>query len=212
LKPREESLKEISMAITAEMVKNLREKTGAGMMDCKAALVEMAGDMEKALDFLRKKGLASAAKKASRTASDGSVSSYIHAGGKIGVLIEVNCETDFVARTDDFQSLVKDLAMHVAAANPLFVKREDVPAAVTEREKSVHTDQVRAMKKPENVIEKIVEGKMDKFYGDICLLEQSFVKDPDVKIQSLLTEKIAKLGENITIKRFVRFELGQELS
>jgi elongation factor Ts len=200
------------MAITAEMVKNLREKTGAGMMDCKAALVEMAGDMEKALDFLRKKGLASAAKKASRTASDGSVSSYIHAGGKIGVLIEVNCETDFVARTDDFQSLVKDLAMHVAAANPLFVKREDVPAAVTEREKSVHTDQVRAMKKPENVIEKIVEGKMDKFYGDICLLEQSFIKDPDVKIQSLLTEKIAKLGENITIKRFVRFELGQELS
>jgi elongation factor Ts len=200
------------MAITAEMVKNLREKTGAGMMDCKAALVEMAGDMEKALDFLRKKGLASAAKKASRTASDGSVSSYIHAGGKIGVLIEVNCETDFVARTDDFQSLVKDLAMHVAAANPLFVKREDVPAAVTEREKNVHTDQVRAMKKPENVIEKIVEGKMDKFYGDICLLEQSFVKDPDVKIQSLLTEKIAKLGENITIKRFVRFELGQELS
>lgn len=200
------------MAITAEMVKNLREKTGAGMMDCKAALVEMAGDMEKALDFLRKKGLASAAKKASRTASDGSVSSYIHAGGKIGVLIEVNCETDFVARTDDFQSLVKDLAMHVAAANPLFVKREDVPAAVTEREKNVHTDQVRAMKKPENVIEKIVEGKMDKFYGDICLLEQSFVKDPDVKIQSLLTEKIAKLGENITVKRFVRFELGQELS
>jgi elongation factor Ts len=200
------------MAITAEMVKNLREKTGAGMMDCKTALVEMAGDMEKALDFLRKKGLASAAKKASRTASDGSVSSYIHAGGKIGVLIEVNCETDFVARTDDFQSLVKDLAMHVAAANPLFVKREDVPAAVSEREKSVHVDQVRAMKKPENVIEKIVEGKMDKFYGDICLLEQSFVKDPDVKIQSLLTEKIAKLGENITIKRFVRFELGQELS
>jgi elongation factor Ts len=200
------------MAITAEMVKNLREKTGAGMMDCKTALVEMAGDMEKALDFLRKKGLASAAKKASRTASDGSVASYIHAGGKIGVLIEVNCETDFVARTDDFQSLVKDLAMHVAAANPMFVKREDVPAAVSEREKSVHVDQVRAMKKPENVIEKIVEGKMDKFYGDICLLEQSFIKDPDVKIQSLLTEKIAKLGENITIKRFVRFELGQELS
>ena len=200
------------MAITAEMVKNLREKTGAGMMDCKAALAETGGDMEKALDFLRKKGLASAAKKASRTASDGCVSSYIHAGGKIGVLIEVNCETDFVARTDDFQNLVKDLAMHVAASNPLFVKREDVPAAVVEREKNVHVDQVRAMKKPENVIEKIVEGKMDKYYGDICLLEQGFVKDPDMKIQSLLTEKIAKLGENITVKRFVRFELGQELS
>jgi elongation factor Ts len=200
------------MAITAEMVKNLREKTGAGMMDCKAALSETGGDMEKALDFLRKKGLASAAKKAARTASDGSISSYIHAGGKIGVLIEVNCETDFVARTDDFQNLVKDLAMHVAASNPLFVKREDVPAAVTEREKSVYVDQVRAMKKPENVIEKIVEGKMDKYFGDICLLEQGFVKDPEVKIQSLLTEKIAKLGENITVKRFVRFELGQELS
>jgi len=200
------------MAITAEMVKNLREKTGAGMMDCKAALTEMNGDMDKALDFLRKKGLASAAKKASRTASDGSISSYIHAGGKIGVLIEVNCETDFVARTDDFQGLVKDLAMHVAAANPLFVKREDVPSAVSEREKDVYREQVRAMKKPENVVEKIVEGKMDKYFSEICLLEQGFVKDPEVKIQSLLTEKIAKLGENITVKRFVRFELGQELS
>jgi elongation factor Ts len=200
------------MAITAEMVKNLREKTGAGMMDCKAALTEMGGDVEKAIDFLRKKGLASAAKKASRTASDGAVSSYIHAGGKIGVLIEVNCETDFVARTDDFQSLVKDLAMHVAASNPLFVKREDVPSAFTDREKDVYREQVRAMKKPENVIEKIVEGKMDKFYEGICLLEQGFIKDPEIKIQSLLTEKIAKLGENITIKRFARFELGQEPS
>jgi elongation factor Ts len=200
------------MAITADMVKNLREKTGAGMMDCKAALVEMSGDMEKAIDFLRKKGLASAAKKASRAASDGAVSSYIHAGGKIGVLIEVNCETDFVARTDDFQSLVKDLAMHVAAANPLFVKREDVPSAFIDREKDVYREQVRAMKKPENVIDKIVEGKMDKFYEGICLLEQGFIKEPETKIQSLLTEKIAKLGENITIKRFARFELGQELS
>lgn len=200
------------MAITADMVKNLREKTGAGMMDCKAALVEMSGDMEKAIDFLRKKGLASAAKKASRAASDGAVSSYIHAGGKIGVLIEVNCETDFVARTEDFQSLVKDLAMHVAAANPLFVKREDVPSAFIDREKDVYREQVRAMKKPENVIDKIVEGKMDKFYEGICLLEQGFIKEPETKIQSLLTEKIAKLGENITIKRFARFELGQELS
>lgn len=200
------------MAITAEMVKNLREKTGAGMMDCKAALTEMGGDVEKAIDFLRKKGLASAAKKASRTASDGVVSSYIHGAGKIGVLIEVNCETDFVARTDDFQSLVKDLAMHVAAANPQFVKREDVPADFLEREKEVYRSQVREMKKPEAVIEKIVEGKMDKFFEGVCLLEQGFIKDPDTKIQALLTEKIAKLGENITVKRFARFELGQELS
>lgn len=200
------------MAITAEMVKNLREKTGAGMMDCKAALTEMNGDMEKAIDFLRKKGLASAAKKASRSTSEGLVSSYIHGAGKIGVMIEVNCETDFVARTDDFQGLVKDLAMHIAASNPLFVKREDVPASYIEREKDVYRDQVRAMKKPENVVEKIVEGKMDKFYEGICLLEQGFVKDPEVKVQSLLTEKIAKLGENITVKRFVRFELGQEIA
>ncbi len=200
------------MAVTAEMVKNLREKTGAGMMDCKAALTEMGGDVEKAIEFLRKKGLASAAKKASRSASDGAVSSYIHAGGKIGVLVEVNCETDFVARTDDFQSFVKDLAMHIAASNPLFVKREDVPASFIEKEKEVYRGQVREMKKPENVVEKIVEGKMDKFFEGICLIEQGFVKDPEVKIQSLLTEKIAKLGENITVKRFARFELGQELS
>lgn len=200
------------MAITAEMVKNLREKTGAGMMDCKAALSEMNGDMNKAVDFLRKKGLASAAKKSERTTSQGLVSSYIHGAGKIGVLIEVNCETDFVARTDDFQSLVKDLAMHVAAANPQFVKREDVPADVLEREKEVYRGQLREMKKPEAMMEKIIEGKMDKFYGDICLIEQAFIKDPDVKVQSLLTDKIAKLGENITIKRFARFELGQQLS
>lgn len=200
------------MAITAEMVKNLREKTGAGMMDCKAALSEMNGDMDKAIDFLRKKGLASAAKKSERTTSQGVISSYIHAGGKIGVLIEVNCETDFVARTDDFQSLVKDLAMHVAAANPQFVKREDVPSEVLDREKEVYRGQLREMKKPEAMLEKIIEGKMDKFYSDICLIEQAFVKDADVKVQSLLTDKIAKLGENITIKRFARFELGQQLS
>ena len=154
------------MAITADMVKNLREKTGAGMMDCKAALTEMGGDVDKAIDFLRKKGLASAAKKASRAASDGAVSSYIHAGGKIGVLIEVNCETDFVARTDDFQSLVKDLAMHVAAANPQFVKREDVPADVLAREKEVYRGQLREMKQPEAMMDKIIEGKMDKYYQD----------------------------------------------
>lgn len=200
------------MAITAEMVKNLREKTGAGMMDCKAALSEMNGDMDKAVDFLRKKGLASASKKSERATSQGVVSSYIHGGGKIGVLIEVNCETDFVARTEDFQSLVKDLAMHVAAANPQFVKREDVPSDVLDREKEVYRGQLREMKKPEAMMDKIIEGKMDKFYSDICLIEQAFVKDPDVKVQSLLTDKIAKLGENITIKRFARFELGQQLS
>jgi elongation factor Ts len=200
------------MSITAEMVKNLREKTGAGMMDCKAALTEMSGDMNKAIDYLRKKGLASAAKKSDRTTSQGVVSSYIHGAGKIGVLIEVNCETDFVARTDDFQSLVKDLAMHIAAANPQFVKREEVPSDVLDREKEVYRGQLREMKKPEAMMEKIIEGKMDKFYGDICLIEQPFIKDPDVKVQSLLTDKIAKLGENITIKRFARFELGQQLS
>ena len=200
------------MAITAEMVKNLREKTGAGMMDCKAALTEMSGDMDKAIDFLRKKGLASAAKKSDRTTSQGLVSSYIHGEGKIGVLIEVNCETDFVARTEDFQSLVKDLAMHVAATNPQFVKREDVPSDVLDREKEVYRGQLREMKKPEAMMDKIIEGKMDKFFSDICLIEQAFVKDPDVKVQSLLTDKIAKLGENITVKRFARFELGQQLS
>lgn len=200
------------MAITTEMIKSLREITGAGMMDCKVALNEVSGDMEKAIEFLRKKGLASAAKKASRTASEGAVGSYIHAGGKIGVIIEVNCETDFVARTDDFQSLVKDLAMHVAAANPLFVKREDVPSSFIEKEKDVYREQVAAMKKPAAVIDKIVEGKIDKYFQEICLLEQAFVKDPDQKIQSLLTDKIAKLGEKIDIKRFARFELGRELS
>lgn len=200
------------MAVTTEMVKSLREKTGAGMMDCKNALNEVSGDMEKAIEFLRKKGLATAAKKSSRSASDGAVGSYIHAAGKIGVLVEINCETDFVARTDDFQSLVKDIAMHVAASNPLFVKREDVPSEFIEKEKDVYRSQVAAMKKPANVIDKIVEGKLDKYFQEICLLEQNFVKDPERNIQALLTEKIAKLGENITVKRFARFELGQELT
>ena len=200
------------MSITTDMIKNLREKTGAGMMDCKNALSEVSGDMDKAVEFLRKKGLATAAKKASRAASEGTVGSYIHANGKIGVIVEVNCETDFVARTDDFQALVKDIAMHVAASNPLFVKREDVPSEFAEKEKGVYRSQVEEMKKPANVIDKIVEGKMDKYFQEICLLEQGFVKEPDKKVQDLLTEKIAKLGENINIKRFARFELGQEVS
>lgn len=198
--------------VTTDMIKNLREKTGAGMMDCKNALNESMGDFDKAVEFLRKKGLATAAKKASRAASDGTVGSYIHAGGKIGVLVEVNCETDFVARTEDFQTLVKDLAMHIAASNPLFVRREEVPSVVIEKEKEVYRSQVAEQKKPANIVEKIVEGKLDKYFQDICLLEQAFVKDPDRKVGDLLTERIAKLGENIHVKRFVRFELGQELT
>jgi elongation factor Ts len=198
------------MSVSVEMIKNLREMTGAGMMDCKNALNEVNGNMDEAVTFLRKKGLASAAKKSSRSTSEGLISSYIHAGGKIGVLVEVNCETDFVARNDAFQALVSDLSLHIAAANPSFVKREDVPSEVSDKERSVFLEQVKSMNKPENVLEKIVDGKMDKFYSEICLLEQAFVKDPDKKIQDLLTEAIAKVGENITVKRFARFEMGQD--
>jgi len=169
------------MAVSATDVKDLREKTGAGMMDCKKALTESDGDMEKAIDLLRKKGLSAAAKKADRIASEGAVGSYIHAGGKIGVLLEVNCETDFVAKTDEFQQLVKDLCMHIAAANPTCVRREEVPAAELEREKEIYKDQARQSGKPDNILDKIVEGKLDKFYGDVCLLDQVFVKDPDGK-------------------------------
>jgi len=194
--------------ITAEMVKELREKTGAGMMECKKALTESGGDMEKAMDALRQRGLASALKKASRQASEGVIGSYIHMD-KIGVLVEVNCETDFVARTDDFKSLAKDIAMHIAAASPLYVSKEDVPDDVVEREKAIYRSQVEG--KPANVVEKIVEGKLEKFYSDVCLLEQVFVKDPEgkKKIKDLLTESIAKLGENIVIRRFVRLQLGE---
>src|SRR5512143_4019354 len=169
------------MALSASDVKNLREKTGAGMMDCKKALTETNGDMEKAIDFLRKKGLSAAAKKSDRITSEGMVGSYIHAGGKIGVLLEVNCETDFVARTDEFQTLVKDICMHIAAANPQYVKRDEVSPAELEREKEIYKDQARQSGKPENILEKIVDGKMEKFYGDVCLLDQIFVKDPDGK-------------------------------
>jgi elongation factor Ts len=195
-------------AISATAVKDLREKTGAGMMECKKALTDAGGDFEKAIDLLRQKGLASAAKKAARTASQGLIGSYIHMD-KIGVMIEINCETDFVARTDDFQSLVKDVAMHIAAANPTYLSREDVPADVLEREKDIYRAQVTG--KPENIVEKIVEGKIDKFYSDTCLVDQIFVKDPDgkKKIKDLVTEKVAKLGENIIIRRFARFQLGE---
>lgn len=201
------------MAVTAADVKTLREQTGAGMMDCKKALTECGGDMDKAVDFLRKKGLAAAAKKADRLASEGAVGSYIHAGGKIGVLLEVNCETDFVAKTDEFQELVKDICMHIAAASPLWVSRDEVPADVLEREKEIYRDQARSSGKPENILDKITEGKLEKFYGDTCLQEQVFVKDPDgkQKVKDLITEKIAKIGENISIRRFVRYQLGEGL-
>lgn len=199
------------MSITAGAVKELREQTGAGMMDCKKALTEAGGDLEKATDILRKKGLSMASKKASREASDGLIGSYIHMG-KIGVLLEINCETDFVAKTDDFQELVKDVAMHIAAANPVYVKREDVPAGVIDKEKEIYGSQIT--NKPEQVIEKIVTGKLEKFYTDTCLMEQVFVKDPEQKqkIKDLIVEKIAKLGENILIKRFVRFQLGEKIN
>lgn len=195
------------MAISAEAVRDLREKTGAGMMDCKKALTEAGGDFEKAVTVLRQKGLSSAAKKAGRSASEGAVGSYIHMD-KIGVLVEINCETDFVARTDDFKDLLKNIGMHIAAANPGYVSREDVPQAVIENEKAIYRAQVTD--KPQQVIEKIAEGKLEKFYSDNCLLDQVFIKDPaqKLKIKDLITEKIAKLGENIMVKRFARFQVG----
>jgi len=196
------------MSISASTVKELRDQTGAGMMDCKKALTEADGDADKALDVLRKRGLAKAQGKASRDASEGYIGSYIHMGGKIGVLVEVNCETDFVAKTDDFQDLVKDIAMHIAATNPTYVSREEVPSEVIDKEKEIYASQVE--NKPAQVVEKIVAGKVEKFFSEICLVDQVFVKDPDqkAKINDLIVEKIAKLGENIVIKRFVRFQLG----
>ncbi len=197
--------------VTAQAVKELREKTGAGMLDCKKALVETSGDFEKAVDWLRQKGLAAAQKKSARAASEGTVASYIHAGGKIGVLIEVNCETDFVAKTDDFRALVNDLAMHIAAAAPISVRREDVPQDVVAREREIYKQQAIEAGKPPNIAEKMVDGRVDKFFKEQCLLEQQFVKNPDITIQQLLTEKVAKIGENIVVRRFVRFQLGEGL-
>lgn len=200
------------MEVTAEIVKELREKTGAGVMDCKTALSESGGDIEKAVDILRRKGLSVAAKKSGRVATEGLIGSYIHMG-KIGVLLEVNCETDFVARTEDFKSLVKDLSIHIAATNPIYLAREDVPPEVIERERNIYRAQARESGKPHSVIEKIVEGKLDKFFNETCLMEQIFVKDPEqrMKIQDLLKQNIAKFGENIVIRRFVRFQLGEGL-
>ena len=198
------------MASMSGLVKELRGKTGAGILDCQNALKETNSDIEKAIDLLRQKGLAAAQKKAGRETKEGVISSYIHAGNKIGVLVEINCETDFVARNDEFQSLVKDVALQIAAANPTYVQRENVPAEIIEREKSVYLGQAKEMDKPKAAWEKIIHGKMEKFYQEQCLVEQSFIKDPNSTITEILTEKIAKLGENISITRFTRYQLGQE--
>jgi elongation factor Ts len=194
--------------ITAAQVKELREKTNAPMMDCKQALVESKGDMEGAVVLLRKKGVATAAKKAARVTSEGSVASYIHAGGKIGVLVEVNCESDFVARTDDFKSLVHDIAMHIAASDPKFIRKEDVTSEAFEKEKDIYRAQAAQTGKPAPVIEKIVEGKMAKFYEEVCLYEQPFIKDQTMTVSQLIATVIGKLGENISVKRFARFKVG----
>jgi elongation factor Ts len=198
------------MEITAQMVRELRERTGAPMMDCKAALSEASGDVENAIDVLRTRGLAKAAKKAGRATSEGMVGHYIHAGGKIGVLVEIDCETDFVARTEDFQSLVRDVAMHIAAADPRFVRREEVTPEVLEHEKAIFREQALASGKPAAVVDRIVDGKIEKFYGEAVLLEQPFVKDPEVTIGQLVAARIAKVGENIQIRRFARFKVGEE--
>ncbi|HKD91101.1 MAG TPA: translation elongation factor Ts [Terriglobales bacterium] len=194
--------------ISAAQVKELRDKTGAPMGDCKQALVATAGDHEKAIDWLRKKGVATAAKKSTRVTSEGSVASYIHAGGKIGVLVEINCESDFVARTDDFKELIKDIAMHIAASDPKFIRKEDVTPEAYEREKDIYRAQAAQTGKPANVIEKIVEGKMGKFYEEVCLYEQPFIKDQTISISQLIASKIGKLGENISVRRFGRFKVG----
>ena len=195
--------------IPAAMVKQLRDATGAGMMECKAALAEAQGNVEEATTILRKRGLAQATKKAGRSTNEGLIGSYIHMGGKIGVLVEVNCESDFVARTEDFQSLAREIAMHVAAANPQYVRREDVPADVLEREKGIYRAQMEGQNKPAAVIEKIVEGKLGSFYEQVCLVDQPSIRDPKVTIGQAVQAAIAKLGENITITRFVRFKLGE---
>ena len=196
------------MNITSQMVKELRDKTNAGMMDCKKALGETAGDMEKAVDLLRQKGLAVAAKRAGRETKEGLVESYIHAGGKLGVMVEVGCETDFVAKTDDFKTFVKDVAMHIAAVNPIAVSREEVPAEILQREKDIYINQALESGKPQQIVEKMVGGKVEKYLAEICLLEQKFVKNPDLSVQDLLNELIAKMGENISIKQFARFQIG----
>ncbi len=197
------------MAGQSTLVKELREKTGAGILDCQKALQESANNIDKAIDYLRQKGLAAAQKKAGRETNEGTISAYIHSGNRIGVLVEVNCETDFVARNEEFQTFVKDLALQIAASNPSFVKREDVPSELIEKEKKIYLAQAKEMGKPETAWPKIVEGKLEKFYQESCLLEQAFIKDPGVSIKDLVAQKIAKIGENISIRRFTRYQLGQ---
>ena len=197
------------MSISASAVKELREKTGAGIMDCKRALSTNNGDVEKAITFLREKGLAAAQKKAGRVAADGLVLSYIHGGGKVGVLVEVNCETDFVAKTDGFADLVRDIALHVAALSPQYVRRAEVPAQIIEHEKEIYAAQAKESGKPEQVIQKMVDGKLEKFFKEVCLLEQPFVKNPDQSVEKLIVESMAKLGENISVRRFARFKVGE---
>ncbi len=196
--------------ITASMVKELRERTKAGMMDCKKALQECDGDMEKAVAWLRQKGLAVAAKRAGRATSEGVIQCYIHAGNKVAAMVELNCETDFVAKTDQFIEFARDLALHVTATNPVCISREEVPAELIEKEKTIYANQAKESGKPDHIIEKIVEGRLEKFYKEVCLLEQAYVKDPDVTIQDMLNDLIGKLGENITIRRFARFQVGAE--
>lgn len=197
------------MEVNASVVKELREKTGAGIMDCKRALTESGGTLEKAVEYLRQKGLAAAAKKVARVASDGAVGAYVHPGGKIGVLVELNCETDFVARTSEFQALVKDIAMQIAAANPRFVRREDVSPEEIEKEREIYRHQALEAGKPEKVVDKIVEGKMERFYSEVCLLEQSFIKNPDQKVSDILNDAFSRLSENIQVRRFTRYHLGE---
>jgi len=193
------------------MVKQLREKTGTGMMDCKEALIASDGDFEKAVDFLRKKGLSAATKRSSKAAKDGTVASYIHMGGRIGVMVEINCETDFVAKTEDFQTAAKDVAMHIAASNPLYLRPEEIPQEDLEREKEIYRSQLKEEKKPEKIWDKIIEGKLNKFYEDVCLTKQKFIKNTDIDIETMINSMIAKTGENIIIRRFARFQLGEEI-
>ena len=199
------------MDITSEMVKALRLKTGAGMMDCKEALKAENGNPEKAIDYLRKKGMSAATKRSSKAAKEGTVASYIHMGGRIGVLVEVNCETDFVAKTDDFQAMARDVAMHVAASNPRYVRPEEIPTVDLEREKEIYRSQLIAEKKPEKIWDKIIEGKLNKYYEEVCLLNQKFIKNTDITVGTLVTNMMAKTGENIIVRRFARFQLGEEL-
>ncbi|MDP7036612.1 MAG: translation elongation factor Ts [Candidatus Marinimicrobia bacterium] len=198
------------MGVDAKLVKDLRSKTGAGMMDCKQALVKSSGDLDKAIDFLRKSGVAKAEKKISRVAKEGMVYSYIHQGSRLGVLLEMGCETDFVAKTDGFQELAHNLAMQIAATNPISLTRDEVSQKVIDREKEIYTDQAKSSGKPDNIIDKMVEGRLNKYYQENCLLEQNFIKDPDKKLQDIITENIATLGENITVNRYVRFAIGED--